>query len=44
MVLMRHSCTVLVITLGRDLFNEEEEIAVMWTRLVELRMFQWQLF
>jgi hypothetical protein len=43
MVLMRNSCTILVITLGRDLFNEEEA-AVMWTRLVDLRRFQWQLF
>jgi hypothetical protein len=40
---MRNSCTVLVITLGRDLFNEEE-FAVMRTRLADLRRFQSQLF
>jgi hypothetical protein len=43
MVLMRNSFTVLFIKLGRNLFNEEE-FAMMWTRLVDLRRFQWQLF
>jgi hypothetical protein len=43
MVMMRSSCAVLFITLGRDLFHEES-VAVMWTGLVDLRRFQWLLF
>jgi hypothetical protein len=43
MVVIRNACKVLVITLGRDLFNGEE-VAVIWTRLVDFRRFQWQLF
>jgi hypothetical protein len=44
MVVIRNACTVLVITLGRDLFSGEKEVAVMCTRLVDFRRFQWQLF
>jgi hypothetical protein len=43
MMLVINSCVALVITLRRYWFNEEE-VAVMWNRLVDLRRFQWPPF